>query len=83
MAQNYLLDVLNVNPDYVTVYHMFDAPRNVDPKVIHLVGGFKSDDERDAAMTKASCGDVAFVRDIKRNSGTAQNILRRHMLKTF
>ena len=83
MAQNYLLDVLNVNPDYVTVYHMFDAPRNVNPKVIHLVGGFKSDDERDAAMTAVSCDDVAFVRDIKRNSGTAQNILRRHMLKTF
>ena len=83
MAQNYLLDTLNVNPDYVTVYHMLDAPRNVNPKVIHLVGGFKTDDERDAAMTAVSCEDIAFVRDNKKNSGTAQNILRRHMLKTF
>jgi hypothetical protein len=83
MAQDYLLDALCIDPDRVTVYHMLEAPRNKNEKVVNLVGGFKSDDERDEAMTNASTYDVAYVRDIKKNSGTAQNILRRHMLKTF
>ena len=82
-AQNYLLDILSVDPSIVTVYHMFDSPRNVNPKVKKLKGGFNSDEERDAAMTMASSKDIALVRDVKQNSGTAQNILRRHMLKTF
>jgi hypothetical protein len=80
MAQNYLVDVLNVEPERITVYHMFEKPRNINPKITNTVGGFKSDDERDEAMTKASFEDIAFVRDIKRLSGTAQNILRRHQL---
>lgn len=83
MAQNYLLDVLRIDPKNITVYHMFDKPRNVNDKVVNLVGGFTTDDERDEAMTNASTDDIAFVRDIKRNSGTAQNILRRRVLKTF
>ena len=83
MAQNYLLDVLGIDPSRVTVYHMLDEPRNKNEKVVNLVGGFKTADERDAAMTNASSSDIAFVRDIKQNSGTAQNILRRYMLKTF
>ena len=83
MAQNYLLDVLRIDPNNITVYHMFDKPRNVNDKVVNLVGGFTTDDERDEAMTNASSNDIAFVRDVKKNSGTAQNILRRHMLKTF
>lgn len=82
-AQNYLLDILSIDPKRVTVYHMLDTPRNVNPKVVKLKGGFTSDDERDTAMTLASSKDIALVRDIKKNSGTAQNILRRHMLKTF
>lgn len=80
MAQNYLVDVLNVEPERITVYHMFEKPRNINPKITNTVGGFTSDDERDEAMTKASFEDIAFVRDIKRLSGTAQNILRRHQL---
>lgn len=83
MAQNYLLDIVGLEPERITVYHMLESPRNVNPKVIKTKGGFESDDERDAAMTMASSFDIAFVRDIKKNSGTAQNILRRHMLKTF
>ncbi len=83
MAQNYLLDVLGVDPSRVTVYHMSDEPRNKNEKVVNLIGGFKSDDERDEAMSRASTADIAFVRDIKQNSGTAQNILRRYRLKTF
>ena len=83
MAQDYLLDVLGIDPSRVTVYHMLDEPRNKNEKVVNLVGGFKTDDERDEAMTNASSSDIAFVRDIKQNSGTAQNILRRYILKTF
>ena len=80
MAQNYLVDVLNIEPERVTVYHMFETPRHINSKITKTVGGFKSDDDRDEAMTKASFEDIAFVRDIKKNSGTAQNILRRHKL---
>lgn len=80
MAQNYLVDVLGVEPDRITVYHMLDAPRNINPKITNTVGGFESDRERDAAMTTASTDDIAFVRDNTKISGTAENILRRHML---
>lgn len=78
MAQNYLLDVLKIEPSHITVYHMLEKPRNVNPKVINLVGGFTSDEERDSEMTRKSIGDIAFVRDYTKLSGTAQNILRRH-----
>lgn len=81
MAQNYLLDVLGIEPERVTVYHMLEAPRNKNAKVINFVGGFKNDEERDAAMTKASCEDIAFVRDHTKISGTGSNILRRYLLK--
>ena len=80
MAQNYLVDVLGVDPDRITVYHMLEAPRNINPKITNTVGGFESDRERDAAMTFASSEDIAFVRDNTKISGTAENILRRHML---
>lgn len=80
MAQNYLVDVLGVDPDRITVYHMLEAPRNINSQIKNMVGGFESDRERDAAMTAASSYDIAFVRDNTRISGTAENILRRHML---
>ena len=82
MAQNYLLDVLEIEPERVFVYHMFDKPRNANPKVVNFVGGFTSDEERDAAMTKVSTDDIAFVRDHTKLSGTAQNILRRYRFLT-
>jgi hypothetical protein len=78
MAQNYLLDELEINPDRLTVYHMFDEPRNYNPKIMHTVGGFTTDEERDAAMTKNSGHDIAFIKSHNILSGTAQNILRRH-----
>lgn len=81
MAQNYLLDVLNIEPSRVTVYHMGDVPMNVNVKVINLIGGFENDEERDNAMTNNSFKDIAFVRDNTKWSGTAQNILRRFLLK--
>lgn len=80
MCQNYLLDELEINPLQITVYHMFEKPRNVNPKVINFVGGFETDEERDAAMTANSLKDIAFVRNHTELSGTAQNILRRYLL---
>ena len=81
MAQNFLVDVLKINPDRITVYHMLDSPRNINPKVTKTMGGFKTDSERDAAMTANSNVDIAFVRDEKKMSGTGENLLRRHKLK--
>lgn len=83
MAQNYLMDILMLEPERVTVYHMFDSPRNINPKITQTVGGFKSDDERDTAMTNASFEDIALVRTNKKLSGTAENILRRYLLTTI
>lgn len=83
MAQNYLVDALGINPDRITVYHMLEHPRNKNEKIINTIGGFKSDEERDAAMTLASGQDIAFVRTNEKISGTGSNILRRHLLKTF
>lgn len=80
MAQNFLMDELEINPQQVTVYHMYDKPRNINNKIINTVGGFQTDEERDAAMTFASKYDIAFVRNHTVLSGTAQNILRRNLL---
>ena len=68
------------------IYHMFDTPRNIPeglsehPELegIFFHGGFTSDEERDSAMTKISDFDIAFVKDNRWDSGTAQNIKRRH-----
>lgn len=79
-AQNFLLDDLEVDPDRVTVYHMYSEPNCANPKVYKFKGGFNTDSERDSAMTAASSRDIAFVRDEKTMSGTAENILRRFRL---
>ena len=80
MAQNYLMDDLGLDTTRVTVYHMLEAPMYFNKKITNFVGGFESDEERDAAMTEASNEDIAFVRDHTVLSGTAQNILRRYRL---
>ena len=75
MAQDWLEK--NVTKDIVTVYHMYDSPRhNAGP--FKTVGGFKSDVERDEAMTRNSDIDVAYIMKGRWTSGTAQNILRRY-----
>lgn len=79
MSQNYLLNELEIDPDRLTVYHMGDKPSQCNEKVTRLKGGFNNDEERDAAMTKASEHDIAMVRDHTKWSGTGQNILRRHL----
>lgn len=66
--------------DRVTVYHMFDSPRNLKGD-FQLKGGYKSDSERDAAMTAASDIDLAWVRPGRENSGTAKNLKRRQTTK--
>ena len=80
MAQNYLMDIIGLNPDNITVYHMLESPRNYNPQIKKFKGGFKTDDERDEAMTNASNFDIAFVRNVDKISGTGKNILRRNKL---
>ena len=63
----------------VVVYHMFEKPRNLADGITNLVGGFQSDEERDAAMTADSDFDIAFYK--RKKSGTEQNIIRRHYTK--
>lgn len=78
MAQNTLMSVLGHPQDKVTVYHMHDKPRNINPLITQTIGGFKTDEERDYAMSANSDEDIAFVRCGRFTSGTAQNIIRRH-----
>lgn len=61
-------------------YNLIDEYDWVDRDSIKIqfIGGFKSDEERDSAMTKDSDCDIAFIKDNRWNSGTAQNIKRRH-----
>ena len=76
MAQKYL-KAFNVKD--VNVYHLFDEPKhNVG---FPLVGGFQSHSERNRAMTEDTTADIAWVRDGKEKSGTAQNINRRKGLR--
>lgn len=75
MAQEYLC--LKGYEDKVTVYHMFDKPRNIANDHMKTSGGYKDDIDRDSAMTRNSDFDIAFIREGKVNSGTEQNIIRR------
>lgn len=59
----------------VRVFHMFEAPRN--NAGFPTVGGFRSDRERDEALTSASEADLAWVRPGREKSGTAKNLKRR------
>jgi hypothetical protein len=71
LAQEFLKDY-----GEVTVFHMFENPRN--NKGNHpTVSGFSTDEERDTAMTLASDSDIAWVRPGREKSGTAKNLKRR------
>ena len=70
-----VLSMLSAN---VTVYHMFDSPRNNFG--FETMGGFTTDEERDAAMTAVSDYDIAWSR--RKGSGTEKNILRRRKQET-
>lgn len=71
MIQNYLLGRTSA----VAVYHMFTNPRNNTS--FNTVGGFESDEERDARMTADSDRDIAWVRPGREKSGTQKNLDRR------
>lgn len=71
MAYDYIIQ----NTRRVVMYHMFEKPRN--KRYASLKGGYRSDEERDAAMTADSDEDIAWVRPGRENSGTAKNLLRR------
>lgn len=60
----------------VTVFHMFERPRN-NAGEFPTSGGFPSDAARDEAMTAASSLDIAWVRPGRERSGTAKNLQRR------
>lgn len=86
MAMDYLFDY---GYDF-TVYHMFDYPRNTPNNMevelckengVEFVGGFMTDEARDNAMTIISDADIAFIREGRWDSGTAQNIKRRHSIR--
>lgn len=72
MAQEFLY---SISQDNVIVFHMFDAPRiNYGFKTS---GHYKSDIDRDTAMTLKSTYDIAWIRKGRSKSGTAQNLKRR------
>ena len=75
MAQKLLGTLLGAK---YRVFHMLENPRCNPNGTLSLVGGYASDELRDDAMTRASTGDIAWVRPGKRkNNGTAKNLARR------
>ena len=72
LAQQYLLEKEIKD---VVVYHMFVEPRN--NAGFPTKGGFPDDESRDAAMTKISDEDIAWVRPGNDKSGTTINLRRR------
>jgi len=76
MAQKFLQGIGALMAGPVIVFHMLERPRN-NPCLYEARGGFKTDEERDAAMTSASDADIAWVRPGRETSGTAKNLKRR------
>jgi hypothetical protein len=74
MAQSYLLG----KTEAVVVYHMFSSPRN--NVGFPTIGGFESDETRDARMTADSQQDIAWVRPGRKKSGTQKNLDRRKQI---
>jgi hypothetical protein len=73
MAQEYLE---SLSMDKVMVFHIGDEPMNF-VESLQKTGGFRSDVDRDFAMTLISDFDLCWIREGKERSGTAQNIFRR------
>lgn len=76
IVQNYLLGKTGA----VVVYHMLTSPRN--NAGFTTLGGFTTDEERDARMTADSDRDIAWVRPGREKSGTQKNLDRRKRLST-
>ena len=77
MAQEYLHNLKLKYPEIeVTVFHMGDRPMH-NLYNFTTSADYVDDHHRDSAMTINSDEDIAWAREGKENSGTAQNILRR------
>jgi len=76
MAQKYIKD----HGGKAVVFHMFKSPRNNCG--FPTKGGYKTDEERDAAMTRNSDCDIAWIRKGREKSGTAKNLKRRNANKS-
>lgn len=86
MAQDYLYQC---SISTVTIFHLFHTPRN-NVHGYAAKGGFRTDEERDAAMTQASDADILWIRPLasqkallgkkfraNHSTGTEKNKLRR------
>lgn len=77
-AQIYLFRMANeghLSMDKVRVYHAGKFPRN--NYGFKTMGGYPNQTQKDAAMTRASDRDIAWVRKGRENSGTGRNLERR------
>lgn len=99
MAQDLITDYINnvrheIFTNQLTIYHVGRFPRYTADGHIKTIGGFKSHSEKDAAMTRISDYDIAYVRSIEESkklygdsfnpkikSGTQKNIERRKNIK--
>lgn len=72
------IDLIAPRSQKLTIFHMFEAPRHKGEMATY-VGHFVSDEDRDAALTRASHADIAWVRPSKAGKcgGTERNLLRR------
>jgi len=77
MTQEFLIGCGAIGAGPVTVFHMFKSTRN-NVGSHPTSGGYRSDAERDTAMTQASDADIAWIRPGREDSGTAKNIARRN-----
>jgi len=75
MAQQWLRGHAQELSGEIHVFHMFTKARYTCGWP--TTGGFKSDAERDRAMTETSDADIAWVRSGKESSCTARNLKRR------
>ena len=76
LTQNYLFGKTAA----VVVYHVLTSPRN--NAGFKTIGGFATDEERDAQMTADSDQDIAWVRHGREKSGTQKNLERRNLLRS-
>lgn len=81
MSQDFLVNELKYDINKICVYHMGLFPMNINENIKHTKPYFLDDIHRDSTMTNDSEEDIAFVREGKSNSRTAQNILRRVTFK--
>lgn len=79
LAQEFMTLNYGFSESRVSVFHMFDKPRNLVCNQFDTVEGFKSDEQRDFEMTMQSTYDIAWVRPGREKSGTAKNIERRNI----